>query len=295
MFSEATAIVRGLLFFSWTLLAAIPYGILRTLRWRYREFGLFYWKVVARICRVIVRTRGALVAERPVVVVSNHTSYMDIVVLGRLIPGVFVAKSEVGGWPVFGWMARMARTVFIDRKRGSTARNRAEIEGRLAEGEPLILFPEGTSNDGNRVYRFKSALFSIAENPVILKGERDPKAVTVQPVSLAYTWVDGVPVGRAWRPIYAWYGDMELAPHLFRLLGFGVVTVDVIFHAPVLLSEFGSRKALSDHCQRVVARGVEGALTGRLDDPAPALAPPEAVDPPGPPLVSRGEGVVPVT
>jgi 1-acyl-sn-glycerol-3-phosphate acyltransferase len=291
MFSEATAVVRAFLFLSWSLVALIPYTVLMIVRWRYREFGLFYWKVVTRICRVCVRVRGSLATDRPVVVVSNHTSYMDIVVLGRLIPGVFVAKSEVGGWPVFGWMARLARTVFVDRKRGSTARNKAEIEGRLAEGEPLILFPEGTSNDGNRVYRFKSALFSVAENAVTLKGEREPKVVTVQPVSLAYTWVDGVPIGRAWRPIYAWYGDMELAPHLFRLLGFGAVTVDVIFHEPVLLSDFGSRKALSDHCQAVVARGVEKALTGRLDE-LPVLALPRAADVPGSPL--DGEDVVPV-
>jgi 1-acyl-sn-glycerol-3-phosphate acyltransferase len=266
MFSEFTAVVRGLCFFTWTMVAILPYTVLMTLRWKYREFGLFYWKVVTRICRVTVRTRGRLATDRPLVVVANHSSYMDIVILGRLIPGVFVAKAEVSGWPLFGLMARLARTVFISRQRGSTGTSKTQIESRLSEGEPLILFPEGTSNDGNRVYRFKSALFSVAEKPVILKGKGEPQAVTVQPLSLAYTWVDGVPVGRAWRPIYAWYGDMDLASHLFRLLGFGAVTVDVIFHEPVLLSDFGSRKALSDHCHAVVARGVEGALTGRLDD-----------------------------
>ncbi len=279
MFSQATAIVRLLLFVLWTLVMISPYALLTLLRWRYREMGRFYWRTVARVTRMTVRVHGTLATHRPLLCVSNHSSYMDIVVLGSVIPGVFVAKAEVSGWPGFGFLARLARTIFIDRKRSATGKAREEIQARLSEGDPLILFPEGTSNDGNRVYKFKSALFAVAEQPVAAKGGPEAE-LWVQPVSLAYTMVDGVPLGRAWRPVYAWYGDMDLAPHMFALLGFGSSVVDVILHEPCRLSDFANRKALSDHCYTLVARGVEKALTGRLDDPAALEAPKPATDVP---------------
>ncbi|CCG06806.1 lysophospholipid acyltransferase family protein [Pararhodospirillum photometricum] len=265
MFSYVSATARLVLFVAWTLITLGPYAALMIARWRYREVGRFYWRVVARIIRLRVNAVGALAAERPLMVVSNHASYLDIVVLGSLIPGVFVAKSEVGSWPGFGLLAKVARTVLIDRRRAATGEARSEIRRRLAEGEALILFPEGTSNDGNRVYPFKSALFSVAEEAVVLEGESSPRPVTVQPVSLAYTRVDGLPMGRAWRPLYAWYGAMDLAPHLFQVLAFGVGTVEVVFHDPVRADAFASRKALSTHCEALVVAGVRQALRGRAE------------------------------
>ena len=132
-----------------------------------------------------------------------------------------------------------------------------EIEKRLLEGDVLILFPEGTSNDGNRILPFRSALFSVAERRV--EGE----ALVVQPVSLAYTRLDGMPLGRSFRPFFAWYGDMELPPHLWQMLGLGIVTAEVIFHEPVTIDRFGSRKALAEHCWRMVSEGLASLLTGR--------------------------------
>ncbi|ABC24563.1 lysophospholipid acyltransferase family protein [Rhodospirillum rubrum] len=277
LFSPVAGAFRLALFLGWTLVAMIPYSLITLIGWRVRESGMIYWKGVAGVCRITVRSRGSLVGDRPLLVVANHSSYLDIVVLGTLIPGVFVAKAEVGGWPIFGWMAKLARTIFIDRKRSATGEARAEILKRLAGGEPLILFPEGTSNDGNRVYPFKSALFSVAQETVTLTGEAAPRPVVVQPVSLAYTRVNGMPMGRGWRQIYAWYGDMDLFEHLFALLGFGALTAEVIFHDSLTLAEAGSRKALSDRCHKVVADGLRVSLRGGFDDPP--VAPP----PPGPP------------
>src|SRR3546814_20751956 len=135
---------------------------------------------------------------------------------------------------------------------------------RLEAGDDLVLFPEGTSGDGNRVLAFKSALFSVAER----RPQGEP--LTVQPVSIAYTRLDGLPLGRYLRPFFAWYGDMELGPHLWHAIGLGRVTVMVEFHEPVTLDQFGSRKALSDHCHDVVSRGVAAALSGRAQSvPAP--------------------------
>src|SRR3546814_11127808 len=104
---------------------------------------------------------------------------------------------------------------------------------RLDAGDDLILFPEGTSGDGNAVLSFKSALFSAAA--------RCPQGhpVTVQPVSIAYTRLDGLPLGRYLRPFFAWYGDMELGSHLWHAISLGRVTVVVEFHEPVTLEQFG--------------------------------------------------------
>ena len=97
---------------------------------------------------------------------------------------------------------------------------------------------------------FKSALFSLAEIG------RDGGPITVQPVSIAYTHLDGIPLGRHMRPFVAWYGDMDLLPHLWALLGLGRLTVHVDFHAPVTIADFASRKEMADYCQRVVGGGV---------------------------------------
>ncbi len=131
------------------------------------------------------------------------------------------------------------------------------MSARLEAGDSLILFPEGTSSDGNRVLPFKSGLFSVAEL------EPGGRPLTVQPVSIAYTMLDGLPMGRYLRPFFAWYGDMELVSHLWQWAGLGRLTVVVRFHEPVTLAQFGSRKVLSEHCYAVVSRGMSEALAGR--------------------------------
>ena len=223
----------------------------------------FYWRVVALLFGIGVLRHGVPTADRPVLFVANHASYLDVIVLGSLLPACFVAKSEVAQWPGFGLLCRIGRTVFVDRSRAASARGRDELRRRLDAGEPLVLVPEGTSNDGNRVLPFKSALFAVAEQPVA-GADGQPRALTVQPVSLAYTRLDGLPMPRAFRPFYAWYGGMTLAGHLFEVLGLGNVTVEVIFHPPVTIAAFSGRKEMARHCYAVVNRGVALALAGRL-------------------------------
>jgi lyso-ornithine lipid O-acyltransferase len=216
-----------------------------------------YHRLVCRILGIRVAAQGEMAKNRPLLIVGNHTSYLDIEVLGSLIPGSFVAKAEIARWPFFGWLAKLQRSVFIERRSSKAREHKDEIEKRLLEGDVLILFPEGTSNDGNRILPFRSALFSVAERRV--EGE----ALVVQPVSLAYTRLDGMPMGRSFRPFFAWYGDMELPPHLWQMLGLGIVTAEVIFHEPVTIDRFGSRKALAEHCWRMVSEGLASLLTGR--------------------------------
>ncbi len=228
--------------FAWPLRESMP-------RWYHR-----------RCCRILgfrVERRGRQSRVHPTLYVANHVSYFDITVLGSLIPGSFVAKSEVASWPLFGRLAKLQRTVFVERRGREAGTHRDEISNRLRAGTNLILFPEGTSGDGNRVLPFKSALFAVAE--------RHPSGqpLCVQAVSVSYTRLDGVPMGRYLRPFLAWFGDMDLAWHLWHAVGLGRVTVVVEFHEPVTIDDFNSRKDLARHCEDVVALGVATALAGR--------------------------------
>ena len=242
----------------------------------------WYHRRCCRLLGIRVERRGRLSRIRPTLFVVNHVSYLDISVLGSLIQGSFVAKSEVSSWPFFGWLARLQRSVFVDRRANRALERRDAMAARLEAGDSLILFPEGTSGDGNRVLPFKSSLLAVAE----IEARGGP--VTVQPVSLAYTRLDGIPLGRALRPFVAWYGDMELASHLWQAMGLGRLTVAVRFHPPVSLAEFGSRKTLGDHCWQVVSRGMADSLAGRRPAPAwrdnPDQAPVKAAS-----IAPRGE------
>jgi 1-acyl-sn-glycerol-3-phosphate acyltransferase len=229
-----------------------------------------YHRLVCRILGLRIIVRGTTSTARPTLFVSNHASYLDIEILGALITGSFVAKSDVKAWPVFGLLAQMQRTVFVDRRVRSSAEQRDNLTARLEAGDSLILFPEGTSNDGNRVKPFKSALFSAAE--VRIAGE----PLAVQPVTVAYVRLNGTPIGRHMRPCFAWYGDMALADHLWRLAGLGHADVVVEFHDPVTIDALGSRKRLAEHCEGVIANALARAISGRTDgdgaEPAAAAA-----------------------
>ena len=265
MGSPTLRLTRLALYFAWTLslLPVQAVGLVLGCRWTH-ALPVFYHRWCCRILGFRVRSVGNPTAERPALFVANHVSYTDITILGSVIAGSFIAKAEVADWPFFGWLAKLQRSVFVDRRVRSTATQRDAITDRLSAGEALILFPEGTSGDGNRVLPFKSALFSAAQ-------PNDIPPVVVQPVSLAYTRLDGMPIGRLYRPFFAWYGAVDLAPHLWSMVSLGMVEVVVEFHPPTFLSHCGSRKALAGYCYARIAGGVAGALCGR---PQPMPEPP---------------------
>ena len=221
------------------------------------RFPVWYHRCCCRLLGFRVVRRGKPVLDGPVLFVSNHCSYLDIAILGSLLPASFVARADVAAWPLFGTLAKLQRSVFVDRKSFRAIKHRDEMSTRLEAGDSLILFPEGTSSDGNRVLPFKSSLLSVAE---LTPGGRP---LTVQPVSIAYTMLDGLPLGRYLRPYFAWYGDMDMLGHLWQWAGLGRLTVIVRFHEPVTLARFDSRKALTEHCYEVVSRGLSEALAGR--------------------------------
>ena len=223
------------------------------------RFRRGYYRFLVRLLGLRVIVRGAQATERPRLIVSNHISYFDIIALGATVTGEFVAKAELADWPFFGTLSKIARVVFIDRKRHATFSARDQIQERLDAGATLIMFPEATSGDGNRMKPFKSALFTVAERTAGAAG----RPVTIQPVSIAYTRLNGMPLGVGWRPYVAWYGDMDLMPHLKRLLALGWITCEITFHPPVTSGAFSDRKALAAHCERVTRDGFARLLAGR--------------------------------
>jgi lyso-ornithine lipid O-acyltransferase len=273
MAGDALRVCRLGLYAAWTLPMMVVQAALLVAGSRYAtRLPLIYHRVCCRILGFRVVVFGTPSDRQPTLFVANHASYTDITVLGALIEGSFVAKSEIRKWPFFGWLAKLQQTVFVDRRIRTTAKQRGDLGARLEAGGNLILFPEGTSNDGIRVRSFKSALLSVAEQTY--RGE----PIAVQPVTVAYTRLDGMPIGRLDRPAFAWYGDMDLMPHMWHLVGCGTIAVEVEFHPVVTLGDFASRKALTNHCQRVIAAGLATALSGRRNGVAAAA---RAADPSG--------------
>ncbi len=226
------------------------------------RFAAFYWAAIARLLGLRVRILGvpAQRTERPLIYVCNHASWLDIPAVGGCLHACFVAKDDVAGWPIVGTIARLGRTVFVSRSRQGINRERDQMRERLAEGDDLILFPEGTSSDGSRVLPFHSSFFAAAYG--------DPVPL-IQPVSVVYDRLAGLPVGRRSRSVFAWYGDMSLAPHLWQLAQWRGKRVTLLFHPTLDPQDFASRKALSQAAWQVVADGAAGLRQNR---PAERLA-----------------------
>ncbi|HEY1723765.1 MAG TPA: lysophospholipid acyltransferase family protein [Magnetospirillaceae bacterium] len=232
-----------------------------------RRWARLYWRGMAFMLGMRLIVRGTLSERRPTLYICNHISYLDIVALGAVLDAAFVAKAEIRGWPGIGIVARLGRTVFVDRRRGNSKEHRDSMLERLTKArESVILFPEGTSNDGNLVGAFKSALLSAAA-----VKDTEGHALAVQPVTIAYTRLDGMPIGRSLRALYAWFGDMALAPHMWTMIGLGITTIEIELHPVTSLEQFGSRKALSDHCYRTIANGLAAANAGRLPEVGEAV------------------------
>jgi len=228
-----------------------------------RRLPHWYHRQVCRLLGLRLTIDGALAKDRPVLVVANHTSWLDIVVLSAVAPVSFVAKSEVGRWPFVSWLARLQRSVFIDRTRRSAVGDaRSEMAVRLAAGDALVLFAEGTSTDGNRVLPFMSALFGAALPPDGAVG--DERAVIVQSLAIVYTRLHGLPLMRSDRPLVGWYGDMALGRHAWALLTAGPLDVSIRIGPPL---PPGDRKSLSQRSESIVradvVRGLRAILPGK--------------------------------
>lgn len=259
-------IILGLFFSLVVSLVPFQYLFVKArLRWQ-RSLPRFFHRIAAYLLGFRVKLRGEMVKDRPLLLVSNHVSWSDIVVLSSVANVCFIAKSEVRKWPVFGTFAVLQRTVFVEReKKGRTAQQASDIALRLAGGDAMVLFPEGTTSDGNRVLPFKTSLFGAAHAAI---RETGAESVIVQPVSIAYIGVHGMPMGRFHRAIASWPGDVELMPHLKGILKEGAIDVEIRFGEPMTVTAETSRKELARIMEERVTTMLQSSLMGREITPS---------------------------
>jgi 1-acyl-sn-glycerol-3-phosphate acyltransferase len=223
----------------WPLAAQIPH---------------FWQRLAARLIGIRVRVVGTP-ARPPLLLTSNHVSWIDIVVLSTALPVSFIAKAEVAGWPAVGTLARLQRTVFVEREKKTRTRSEGEVIARRVDrGDVMVLFAEGTTGDGRHLRPFKSALLGAAGAAVA--GDQP---VTIQPVAIVYQRIQGLPLGQGDWPLVAWYGDMDLSPHLVRLVTLGALDAAVCFGEPITFSPESDRKAVARACHRSVRRMIAEA------------------------------------
>lgn len=225
-----------------------------------RRIPVFYHRFVCGLLGVRVRARGAPVDDRPLLIVANHSSWLDISIITSLAPVVFVAKSEIARWPFFGLLAKLQRTVFVERdRRQKTGEVNAQIAQRLAEGDPVLLFGEGTAGDGNRVLPFRTALIGAARDAITSAGD---DRIWIQPLSIAYVSQQGIALGRHLRPRAAWYGKMKLTEHIGKIVRTGAIDVSVTWGEPIPYDGAIDRKALARQLESAVRTTTVAALRG---------------------------------
>ncbi|MDP4002623.1 1-acyl-sn-glycerol-3-phosphate acyltransferase [Methylobacterium sp. NEAU K] len=253
------------------MVLAPPHWIaLRRLRRRSVLAPMLFHRVFLRLFSVRVTQSGTPPEPgEAALVLANHVSWLDIVAIGSLRPLSFVAKSEIAGWPVIGALAGLQRTIYIDRqRRGATAAVSAAMGHRLAEGELVVLFAEGTTGDGNRLLPFRSALVGAAR--AALQAESGSGRVRLQPLAIAYPRRNGLPVVRSERTEIAWYGDMELAPHLAAFVNGGPIDVHVIWGPPIAFEANTDRKLATAAAEAEVRAALQGVMTDRALAPSAA-------------------------
>jgi len=233
---------------------------------RARLLPQWYHRKVCRLFGIRLSVTGRVDRTQPVLLVSNHTSWLDIPVLSAVAPVSFVAKKEVASWPFVSWLARLQRCVFIDReKRGDVSRAMNIMLDRLADGHNVVLFPEGTSSDGNRVLNFRSSLFAAAKPPEKF-ARTSEQQVLVQTVAIVYRHLHGVPLSRAERMKICWYGDMEMLSHVWAYLKAGPLDVEIAIGEPQPLEDYKDRKDLARRTEDDVRGHVMRQLRGLAHD-----------------------------
>jgi len=219
---------------------------------RVRAVCTMWWaKIMCSILGIRVNKGGELVRKSDSFTVCNHISYLDIFVIGSIRPSVFLAKHEVRNWPIAGWMANLAGTVFINRE---SMRNAVDamgvMEDRIDSGVNVVMFPEGTTSDGKKINPFKSSLFNLPAG----------RNFTVSPVSIRYTGINGKYVTPDMLDTIAWYGEMRLVPHFWDLLG--LRSIEAALHFNPVIEPAGHSLSVSIARKRLCKLSYERIASG---------------------------------
>jgi len=245
------------------------------------------WKIISRLnrnftllMRLIINIKVTVAGDEGqmerggYVIIANHVSYVDGIVLGSIFPILFVSKREVKSWPIIGQWQILCGTIFINRQRKDLVRALiGEWSGKLKHEANILLFPEGTSTDGEKMLPFQTAP---------LAAPLRSRSIIV-PVTITYKTIDDLPVTAANRDAVYWYGDMEFVTHFWNLLGLRSVEVLVTIQPKVECFRYpdnsSGRKKLAEDCyNRVLGRYTETELNseedgdGAAEDPARLLS-----------------------
>jgi 1-acyl-sn-glycerol-3-phosphate acyltransferase len=251
--SKLKIAISLLLLLVWMLAIVICFVIAKAIRLPHaNDLIPIFHKGVLKCFNLECIVEGTPCTERPSLYISNHISYIDIFVLGSALQGTYVAKSEVAKWPLFGQLAKLQNTLFIERRSQKVGGQIQQIRRHLLDKSNLILFPEGTSSIGTYVAPFHSSFFQAAES--------EESEITIQPVTVTYTHYKDERMNRITRDYYAWYRPRKILPHFLNALGLGRAQVRVTCHQTVKLDSFDSRKECSKHCEAVIRQGLLNAL-----------------------------------
>ncbi len=209
---------------------------------KFPSFTIMAWHNIAvKICGLNIIKQGDIANQAPILFIANHISYLDIIILGALIKNFkFVAKSEVGGWGFIGWLAKQASTIFVIRKKAIVHIQSDLISQALQAKNRVLLFAEGTSTKGIKINPLKPSMLEPALSSDCL----------IQPVVIKYRKIDNLPIQTHFLPWVAWYGDMDLEPHIWQFLQCGQWQVVVSFLPLVNAKDFADRKALAHFLQQ---------------------------------------------
>ena len=233
-----------------------------------RRLPVTFHRFLLALGGVRVHASGGPARERPLLIVANHVSWLDIVTLTALAPVRFVAKAEIRAWPLVGWLARLQRSVFLDRgDRGSVAGKAGEVVDALRAGDLVVVFPEGTTSDGNRVMFFKSGLLGAVREAM---GEAP---LDVQPLAIVHTHAHGLPLGRARRHLAAYPGRVRLIGSLRAVVSLAALDIHVDWGEAVPYPPGGPRKPFAAALEaRVRAMHAARVADARLAGPQRAGA-----------------------
>ncbi len=257
------SLLKLIIFIIWSFIVILPLilnGLLLSKSKHFHWTPALYHRVTCLIYGIKARIKGNPNTVDHVVFVGNHISYIDIPVIGSLIPATFIAKADVRKWPIFGLLSMLAQTIFIERNREAAQKCITDIKNALKKNRSLILFPEGTSTQGIEVLPFKSSIFDL-----FLHDDLKEKLL-VQPFTICIQRVDNKDIKTTQDlDIYAWYGDMTMLPHLWAIGKSKGVDILVTFHEPHAAKNYDNRKVFAKHCQQDVAIGLENSLPTTLD------------------------------
>jgi 1-acyl-sn-glycerol-3-phosphate acyltransferase len=240
-------------------LFSYPFLISQRARSRFNTLGIQIWaRLLLRLIGIKVIAHGLNPEYRNshYLLVSNHQSYLDIVIIAAVFPAMFVAKREVGGWPILGLLAKLGGTIFVKREDTlDSVRCAYRVSRSLRNGSSVQVFPESTTSDGTQVLPFKGLFFASA----IRAGAQ------ILPLTINFRIVNGRPLDNQTREALCWYGEMDFFPHFWNLLKIDSAEISLMFHQPIKTSREYRVEAIARRAQYEVSNGFDYDKTSAIE------------------------------